>query len=134
VNIFSYRRLTKRKLSRAAAERMRAESLMFFVEQLFSSTDRDFESVLKRRQWTRPILIVGTIWVIGHIEVKQEPTAGQRFRFEIAACRIGFFSRERIHKGQKESIRTLINRQLGLLPVHAETESAVTKIDLDVPG
>ena len=44
---------------------------MFFVKQFFPGADRDVEPVLKRRQWTGPILVIGAIWIVGHVEINQ---------------------------------------------------------------
>ena len=79
-------------------------------------------------------LVIRAIWVISPVEVNQEFSIAQRFRFQIAPRAISFFVRRRVHEWQKEAVFAGVDRQLGFLPLDGKFEPAIARVGLRVAG
>src|SRR5262245_32142175 len=68
--------------------------------------------------------------VIGVIEIDQQPAVRELLRLQVAARAVGRLSGQCIREGQEEAVPVGEQRELGLLPVDAELERAVTGVRL----
>src|SRR5215216_3998346 len=80
-----------------------------FMEQLLAGPDRHLQPILGRCNRARPHLIVGTIRVVGQVEIHKEAITYQSFGLQVASGGIRFFTCQRIHKRQEVAMLILID-------------------------
>ena len=90
------------------------------MKDLLSGPNGHIQAVLNRGQWTRPLLVIGTIGVVSQVEIHQEFPIRQLFHFDVAPCRIGFLARQAVDKWQEIAILVGIKRQPCGLPINVK--------------